>query len=411
MLSILRLNIIHLLRLYIPNNLLRNTCIGVIFFLLLLGIAVGVVLGVHPPPSWKGGFRSREFLNNLGGLIALINNSILIIPTFLTINGGLKLMEKPKLTLLVMIAPISPVSKFWASIGPLIFFTAISFLIFTGPFIIMFLFLDPLISAALILYFVILSGWCVTLCLASLVALVHLFGKAKAVRLSYLIPVLLLILPTTLVIGAENFRKIGPMIGSWQLIFLSVSLVILPVCFKYICTLFFALINFRIDKATEYSEPQWGSYSPWRYIRRNAAVLAMVPFLILIILMTFKLIKFEMVNEAIFGAGVYFFATLPVSILMAEEKNAYNRWLLAPHASQIKISIWLKVNLPLFILGAIALFCISGAGHLKWSVTILLFLLLGMIVLTSHKMYKYNNLRGVFYFLIMTGCMAAELVW
>lgn len=411
MLSILRLNIIHLLRLYIPNPILRNTCVFIVFFLLLLGIVLGVVLGVHPPPTWKGGFRSREFLDNLGGLVALINNSILIIPTFLTINGGLKLMENPKLTLLVMIAPISPISKFWASIGPLIFFTAISFLIFTGPFIVMFLFLDPLISFTLILYFIILSGWCVTLCLASLVGLVHFFGKAKAVRLSYLIPVVLLILPTTLVLGAENFRKIGPLIGSWQLIFLSVSLVVLPVCFRYVCTLFFTLINFSIDKVTEYSEPEWGSYSPWRYIRRNAAVLAMIPFLILIILMAINVVKFEMVNEAIFAAGIFFLTTLPVSILMSEEKNVYNRWLLAPNASKMKMSIWLSVNLPLFILGAIALCSMSRMGHLKWAGIILLFLLLGMIVLTSHKMYKRNSLRGVFYFLIMSGCMVAQLVW
>lgn len=411
MFSILRLNIIHFLRSYIPNTLVRNTCLFIFFLLLFLGILGGVVFGVHPPPAWKGGFKSREFLNNLGGLLAIINNSILVLPTFLTIKGALKLMENPKLTMLTTIAPISPGTRFWATIGPLIFFTGVSFLLFTGPFIVMFLFIDPLISAALIIYFIILSGWCVTFCLASLVGLVHVFGKAKAVRISYLIPVVLLILPTTLVAGAENFRKIGPLIGSWQLVFMSISLVVLPVTFSYICRMFFDLINFRIDEVTESKEPEWGSYSPWRYILRNAVVLAMAPFLILLLLMGLKLVRFDMINEAMYAAGIFFLTTLPVTILMAEEKKVYNRWLLAPYASKMKTSIWIKVNLPLFILGAIGLACISGAGHVKWTATILVLLLLGMAVLTSHKMYKNNFARSVCYLLMMTGCMVAQIVW
>jgi hypothetical protein len=411
MLSIFRLSVIHLLRQYIPNSTLRNVCVVVIFILLLLGIIIGAILGLHPPPTWKDGFRSREFINNLGGLLAIINNSILIIPTFLTIKGALKLIANSKVTLLLMTAPVSPITKFLASIGPLIFFAALSFLVFTSPFIIMFLFLDPLISVGLMLYFIILSGWCVTLCLASLVAMVHFFGKDKTMRLANLIPIVVLILPMAFVAGAENFRRIGPLIGSWQLMFLVVSLIILPVCFTYVSSLFFVTINFKTDELTKFKEPKWGYYSPWEYIRRSPAVLVVVPFFVFILLMSFKIIEFEKINQAIFAGSVYFLTTLPVSILMSEERKTYTRWLLAPNSSKIILLIWSKVNMPLFIIATILVCLNAGAAHITWSAAIILFVFLGLILLTSHKMYKHEVLRNLSYCFLMLCCMVAQLIW
>jgi hypothetical protein len=400
----------HLLRLYIPNTTVRYALVFAVSFFILGGVGLGIVFGVHPPPQWKGGFRSQEFMNNLSGLFFILNNSIVMIPTFLTIRGSLKLLNNPESVSLILISPVSPVTKFWSSLGPLIFFSSLPYLAMVSPFIVMFLFLDPLISFATILYFVIISGWSVVLCFASLVALTYYFGKDKAMRLSYAIPFILLFVPALFTVSAENFRRVAPLVGYWQLIFFSVSIVLLPPLFKYTCRLFYALITNKIDSPKEFGEPLWGEYNPWRYIQRQAVSLSLIPIFLFIVLMLAGVIHFEGINQTVFAITVFVFVTAPIGVIMQDERNHPDRWLLAPYAIKIKKAIWLKMNLPLLLVGAVGII-VMGIGHIVWIGSILFILLLSMIVLTSHALYKNSGYQNILYFVLIIGCFIAQLSW
>lgn len=411
MLPILRINIIHLFRLYIPNNILRYTISLFVILLLLGGFAMGFVFGLHPPPQWQGGFRSKTFVSNLSALLGLINNSILIVPTFLTIRGCLKLMENPRITELVMLAPISPVAKFWAALGPVIIFSAIPFLLVTGPFVITFLFLDPLISFSLIMYFILLSGWCVTFSVLSLVVLVHASGRTRALRIAYLIPIIPLIIPALISYGAENFRKTAPMIGYWQLIVLSVSLIILPLAFNYASKMFFVLINVKVEKANIANAPIWGKYRPWTYVFRRSVHLAMLPVLVILLCLLSKVITFEPFNQALFAVTLYVLATMPLNVIMAQEQLTPERWQLAPLASTLRRQIWLQVNLPMLLLSLLLLGFMGGNEHWIWAGSVILVIITGMLALTSQVLLRKTNLQPIIYFLLIVAATICQLLW
>lgn len=409
-LSVFYLSSKHLLRLYISNSTLRYTFIFIVLVFMLLGLTLGIAFGLNPPPQWKDGFRSPEFVTNLSGLFFILNNSILMIPTFLTIRGSLKLMQNPESLTLLMISPVSSVTKFWSSIGPLIFFSSIPYLLTILPFVVMFLFLDPLISFSTLLYFVIISGWSVVLCFTSLVGLVKYAGREKAMRLSYAIPFILLLAPALFTLRAEDFRSVAPIVGYWQLVFFSVSILFLPPLFKGAASYFYTLITTKAEAAKEFSEPDWGRYNPWLYLQRQSASLGLIPLGIFVILMLGEVFYFEGINQAVFSILVFVFVTAPINIVMQEERSVPYRWLLAPFSAKIRKTILLKMSLPLLV-GATIAVIIMGFSHHLWITIILFNLLLAVLVSSSHKLHSNPALQTTLYFLTLAGCFIAQLAW
>lgn len=409
--AILRINTTHLLRLYFPNKIVRYGLILFAGLLLVGGAVLGIIFGLHPHPNWKGGLRSQEFVNNLSGLLAMINNSILIVPTFLTIRGALKLLENPSTSLLMHLSPTPPSSIFFALIGPLIFFAAIPLCITTGPFVIMFLVQDPLISFCLFAYFIILSCWLVTFCLGSLVILVRLLGKEKGMRVAYAAPFILLALPLIFTFGAEDFRKTAPLVGYWQLIFFTISIIVLPPLFKIVSGEFFKLVNSQFQEVKTHGEPSWGRYNPWTYILRHAVIYVLLPLFIFAVLMLTKVLKFDPVNESVYAVCLFLLSTLPVSVIMMEEKNRPDRWKLAPFSRKLKSAIWLKLNLPILTFCMLFIFRMGGTFHFAWVIAIMLVTILGVAVLSSHRLLKYPRLQDLLYLCTLMGVFLMQKLW
>jgi hypothetical protein len=410
-LKLLYLSCKHLLRSYFPMRTLRYS---IVFFgcaLFLIGLIIGVVFGIHPPPTWRGGFRSQQFVSNLSGLFFIVTIAILVIPTMLTMRGAISILNNTEIYRLTQLSPISPASKFWMTIGSMISISSFPYLIVLFPFFVMFLFLDPLISFATLTYFIVVSAWSVVLCLGTIVLLVHFIGKQKALILAFVFPFILLFVPSLFVYGAEDFRSKAPIIGYWQLILVSVSLILIPPLFSFVINAFYSLISINnAEPIRKSKEPSWGKYNPWQFILRQPVIFGLIPMLLLIILMIVDVIKFQGINESIFASTLFVFLGIPITTVMNEERLKPTRWQLAPSAFILKRAIWFKVNLPLFLI-CTCMAILMGHNQIEWIASLLSLLFLSMIVLSSHKLLRYSSLQNIASFLLIVGCFLIQLLW
>jgi hypothetical protein len=229
-------------------------------------------------------------------------------------------------------------------------------------------------------------------------------------RLSYAIPFILLLAPGLFTYRAENFRSVAPLVGYWQLILLGISVLILPPLFKGATKHFYTLVTTQTEGIKVFKEPQWGKYNPWLYLQRQTASLGLIPLSIFIVLMLTNLVYFEGINQSVFAITLCVFVTIPISIVMQEEKTVPYRWRLAPFSSNLKKAIWIKMCLPLFAL-ALSAVVIMGYSHQLWIIVILLNLLSVVIISSSQIIIEKPALQQLLYFLAIVVCLLAQLAW
>ena len=317
-LSLFYYSLKNIIRLSLPNKLVRNVFKAVFLILFIGGVALGILLGFYHPPQWKGDFRSQEFVNNLSGLFFFINILILTIPTLLTIRSSLKLLNNTEPFTLMNLSPVSSIAKFNSSIAPIIFLSSLPYIILMLPFTIAFLILDPLISAAIFLYFIVVSGWSVTLSFVSIVMLMDFYGRGKALKIAYLLPVAIYLIPSLFIYQAEDFRTLAPVVGYWQINFFLLSFVILPALFMAATKSFYNhLMDTNID-VKEFAPPKWGNYNPWDYIDREVSNWRLISIVVFVGCILAGLINFEKLNAAVLAIALYSLSTSPVSAVMQE---------------------------------------------------------------------------------------------
>jgi hypothetical protein len=409
-LKLFLLSAIHLLRMAIPSKLVRMFVVAFVFIVVIGAIVLGIFLGIHPPPQWRGDFRSDEFVKNLSGLFFLLISVILIMPTLITIRSALKLLSMDEAVNLINTAPISPISKFWSTIGPIIFFSSVPYFIILTPFIILFLFLDPLISIVTILYFIIVSAWSVVLSLLTVVLSIDFLGKKSANRLSYAFPFILYLLSTSFIYAIEDFRSTAPIIGQWQLVFLALSLLLLPALFKETTkSFYFHLVN-SVEPLREYAPPKWGIYNPWDYIDRKASNWSMLPLIIFIGLMISRVYEVPMLHEGIVSMLLFSFVINPIKVIMSNERENPIRWALAPFADRIKKMIWIKVNLPLILITSLTLIYF-GHSHFLWLGSNLIIITFAIVATMDDWLGQKPLLSGILHNILPILCLSSQLLW
>jgi len=400
----------HLLRLYLPNPWIRYAILLLAGALMIGAVVLGVVFGLHPPPAWERASRSPDAAVNLSAMFFILSIAIVAMPTLITVHGALKLLSHPESVSLVLLSPISPTAKFWSTIGPLILFSSIVYFIIISPFVVMFAFLEPLVSFITILYFFVVSGWSVVLSFLSLMLLVNYLGREKGLRLAYSLPFLLLLLPVLFLNVIEDFRAVAPVIGYWQLIFCSISLALLPPIFISTSQAFYKLLTTSLEPVRQYAEPHWGVYNPWDYLERQAVSWGLFSTLLFICLLVLDVLKFGIITQGMVAFSVFLFVTTPLSLVMQEEKNNPQRWAIAPYVYKVKQAIWVKLNLPLFLMGAAIIFYV-GSEHLPWVASVLAILILGVLTLMWRPLQKVPAIQSVVFFVLLIGCFATITFW
>lgn len=400
----------HLLRLSIPNTLMRKGLASLALFLLLVAFVGGMLLGIYNPPEYDGGMRSIAYLNNLSGLFLLLTMAIMFLPTYFTIRGSLKLISHPETSTLMLISPISPVSRFWATLGPVIFFALIPYLVFFLPFVALFIFLDPVISLITLLYFVILSGWSVVLTFVSIMYMLNYFGKERTLRMAYSIPAFMLALPALFSFAAEEYRAVAPIVGHWQLIFFAISIAILPPLFMLTCKRFYSIISTSVDPVMEFNPPKWGVFNPWNYLDRKAMTWSMIPMTIVAGILILDLIRIDLIHESVIAVTIYTLITNPVYSILEEERNCPQRLLLAPFVHTFKKALWVKMILPLLIAG-FSLLLWLGYTNLPWLLSVFGIMLLGTCLLTWRPVYTSVSAQKIMNVVIWVAIFSAQLLW
>jgi hypothetical protein len=400
----------HLLRISVPSKPIRYSGVIIVSLLLIGSIVLGLFLGIYQPPQWKGEFMSTEFATQLSGLLVFITSSILFIPTLVTVRASLKLLNTDEAVNLINIAPISSSAKFWSTLGPILFFSSIIYFIFFTPIIIAFLFIEPIISLALFSYFTIVSAWSIVLCFTTIVLLIDFFGKKSASRLSYVFPIVLYLLSSLFIYAIEDFRASAPTIGYWQLIFLLFSLLILPFLFKQSTKSFYNHLVSSTEPIREYAPPKWGNYNPWDYIDRKSSNWSMLPLIVIIGLMIFKVYEVPLIHEGVLAIFLFAFATNPGRTIMLTERESPIRWALAPFAEKIRKIVWLKVNLPLFLMAVVALMYV-GHAHIIWLVLNLLVIIFAMAINMDDWVGQRPILKKILENVLPFSCLILQSVW
>ena len=274
----------------------------------------------------------------------------------------------------------------------------------------MFVFLDPFISFVTILYFIVVSGWSVVLSFLTLMLMINYLGQEKTLRLGYSLPFSLFWLPALFFYAVEDFREFAPVIGYWQLIFFSISLLLLPPLFITTCRSFYRLLMVASEPIKEYGEPIWGVYNPWHYLDRQAVSWGIFPTILFLGLLLLDVFNFGIFTPALTAITILALVTGPLHAIMQDEKDNPDRWALSPYASRMIRAICLKLLLPLFLIGATIVVYV-GNHHWWWIALVLGILSLSILTIMARPMRRLPGLQSVVYLLLLIGCFAARIVW
>ena len=401
----------HQIRTYISNNWLRRIIITLVLLLLIGGIVLGLAIGLNPPPRWSGNFQSKEFIENFSGLLFMITVFIIALPTYVIIKGALFLIETPETEELKALSPIANYKKFSLALGPIVFLSSIPYLIVVMPFIIMFILLDPIVSIFTFSYFLILSSWSIVLSMASLIIIIDLFGKETGLKIAYLIPFILFLLPVGLFYFVADMRVYASSIGYWQLVFFGISFFILPYFLIQVSKSFFNILIGEGIPQQEWAVPKFGNYNPWVTVDRSAITWGMIPLAIFIGLLIFDIFHIELIHESVIVLLLLSLITAPLNILFSQEKKNPMRWLLAPYSKTHKKIILLKVGLPLIIFASIIIIYVGLPNNLLWTLLTFLIFILAIIVTTMHSLYKYPVIEKIVSLLLLIACFATQYLF
>lgn len=406
-----RYHLKHQIRTFISNNWLRRFIITIVLILLLGGVVLGLAMGLNPPPRWNGNFHSKEFIENFSGLLFMITFFIIALPTYVIIKGALSLIETPETEKLKTLSPIANYKKVSLALGPIVFLSSLPYLIVVMPFIIMFILLDPIISIFSFSYFIVLSSWSIVLSMASLIIMLDLLGNESGLKIAYLTPFVLFLLPLSFFYFVADVRVYASTIGYWQLAFFGISIFILPYIFIQVSKSFFNILIGEGISQQEWVAPKFGNYNPWVAIDRSAITWGMIPLATFIGLLIFDIFHIELIHESVIVLLLLSLITAPLNILFSEEKKKPMRWLLAPFSGTLKKEILLKVAAPLLSFATIIIIYVGLPTNLLWVVLSFLIFTIGIALTTLHRLYRYPLLEKVLSFLVIIAVIALQLLF